>query len=131
MKVNRNDFSSSIPVLKPADIAPATVAVLTCNGVEEREFDNGKRLQLTFAEFPEHVYYLNVTGIDAIEEVLGNDTEDWETKIPLVVVKARNPQTKKDQDVLHVADPKDWDELIAGKRPGSRRKSGRGKATRR
>src|SRR5712664_2094769 len=122
MKVNRNDFSNAMPVLKPADIAPATVAVLDCNHVEEREFDNGKRLQLTFKEFPEHVYYLNVTGIDAITEQLGDDTEDWETKIPLVVVKANNPTTGKMQDVLHIAPSKDWDDLLAGKRPGARKK---------
>lgn len=115
-KRNRNDFSSSKPVLKPADIAPATHAVLDCDGVEEVEFDNGKRLQLHFSQFPEHVYYLNVTGIDSITEVLGDDDVAWTTQIPLQVVKVMNPQTKKMQDALHVAEPKEWPQLISGAR---------------
>lgn len=129
-KRNRNDYSSSQPVIKPADIAPATAAVLTCIGVEEREFDNGKRLQLTFEQFPEHVYYLNVTGIDSITERLGDDDENWiGAEIPLQVVKVMNPSSKKMQDALHVAEPDDWDDLISRNRKTS--KSGGKKTARR
>lgn len=134
MRVNRNEFSSSQPVLKPADLGGATVAVLDCTHVEEREFEDGKRLQLTFSQFPDHVYYLNVTSIDRIIEALGDDTDEWETRIPLKIEKTKHVKTGKPIDSLWIAPANEWDDLLAGRRPGGRssrtpaRASSRGKA---
>lgn len=133
-KRDRSDFSNAVPTLKPEDIAPAREAVLTCDGVEEREYDDGKRLFLHFEEFPDKLLRVPVTSLDELIEALGDDDDDWKTQIPVHVVKAMNPTAKKMQDVLHIVPASAWKKTLdafnkeSGKR-GAR--SSRGKAARR
>lgn len=132
-KRDRSDFSNAIPTLKPEDIAPAREAVLTCDGVEDREYDDGKRLFLHFEEFPDKLLRVPVTSLDELIEALGDDDDDWKTQIPIHVVKAMNPTAKKMQDVLHIVPASDWKKTLAAfnkQNSGSTRKSSRGKARR-
>lgn len=132
---DRREYSTALPTLKPEDIAPAKEAVLTCVKVEDKEFDDGKRLYFHYSEFPDKPMRIPVTSMDEVIESLGDDDENWKTQIPVQVVKVMNPTSGKMQDVLHIAPADEWDERIAAYRKqigassrGSR--SGR-KATRR
>lgn len=133
-KRDRSDFSNAVPTLKPEDIAPAREAVFVCDGVVEKEYDDGKRLFLHVEEFPDKLLRIPVTSLDELIEALGDDDDDWKTQIPVHVVKVMNPQSGKMQDVLHVVPASDWKKTLAafnkesGK--GARGKSSRGKARR-
>lgn len=132
-KRDRSDFSNAVPTLKPDDIAPAREAVLTCDDVVDREYDDGKRLFLHVEEFPDKLLRVPVTSLDELIAALGDDDDDWKTQIPVHVVSTNNPQTGKKQDVLHIVPAVDWKKTLAAfnRESGkSARKSTRGKAKR-
>lgn len=123
MRVNRNTYSKSRPVIKPADLNGASHVIVTITEVEEVDFgDDGKRLVLQFEEFPEHSYFPNVTSIDQLIAGLGEESDDWKGKqVPLQVVKTNNPTTKKATDALWVAPSDEWNGLFrAARRPSTR-----------
>ena len=109
---DRREYSTALPTLKPEDIAPAKEAVLTCVKVEDKEFDDGKRLYFHYSEFPEKPMRIPVTSMDEVIEALGDDDENWKTLIPVQTVRVNNPTTGKMQDALHVAPASEWDERI-------------------
>lgn len=128
-KVTRQEFSKSKPVLKPDDLGGATHVVVTIEEAERITIDEQPRMVLRFEEFPENNYFPNVTSIGHLIEGISDETDEWAgKKIPLEVVMANNPQTKKQQRVLWVAAPETWKQHIRG--AGSAAKSTRGKARR-
>src|SRR5438105_9085934 len=111
-KRDRSDFSNAVPTLKPEDIAPAREAVLTCDRVEDREYDDGKRLFLHMEEFPDKLLRVPVTSLDELIEAVGDDDDDWKTQIPVHVVKVMNPTTGKMQEALHIVPAADWKKTL-------------------
>lgn len=105
--------------VKISDIGDAEVAVLTVTNVEQTESnmdgESRPRLFLESREFPEKVYYVNVTGIRVLVGKLGNDEARWVgCRVPLVRAMAPNPRNKnKLQPALHIAPAEKWDELLA------------------
>jgi hypothetical protein len=114
MKVRRQDFGKSRPVLKAVDLGDADSTVVTIATVEEVEKDKQNLLAMTFDEWPEHSYFPNVTSIGNLTDYLGEESDDWiGEKIVLEVVKTNNPQTKKAADGLWVAAASEQKELLA------------------
>jgi hypothetical protein len=121
---------ASRPAVKPETIGypKNTAAVLTIADVDpEVEIPDGdssrKVLTLVFREFPEHTFYTNKTSREALIKKLGLDERKWAGKrVPLIVVNTNNPQTKKPQASLWVADPEDWDTHLSGGRGRGRGK---------
>jgi hypothetical protein len=104
--------------LKIEDVGDADVAVLTISEVEQIEIEQDgetrNKLIVTFEEFPDKGYWCNVTAVKTLVGKLGNNEARWTGKqVPLVRATTRNPQTKKVQDVLWIADGDKWDDLIA------------------
>lgn len=127
---------ASRPAVKPETIGypKNTAAVLTIADVDpevEIPEDNGgsrKVLTLVFREFPEHTFYTNKTSREALIKQFGTNEKTWlGQRVPLIVVNTNNPQTKKPQASLWVADPEDWDTHLGGGRRKAGRAKGRGK----
>lgn len=73
-----------------------------------------KAALLVFQEHPEHIYWLNKTGISTLVERLGGDDNDWiGRQVPLRRVHASNPTTGGSVVTFHVAPLTEWDELLA------------------
>lgn len=134
--IERDSYpGASRPALKPDSIGYPKVnaAVLTIADVDpEVEIPDGegtrKVLTVIFKEFPDLTYYTNKTSRETLIEKFGLNEKNWlGEKVPLVVVQTNNPQTKKPQPSLWVADLKEWDQHLNA-RGGSR--GGRAKARR-
>ncbi len=129
--IDRESYpGASRPALKPESIGypKKNAAVLTIADVDpEVEIPDGestrKVLTIVFREFPDLTYYTNKTSREACIEKFGLNEKNWiGERVPLIVVQTNNPQTKKPQAALWVADPKEWDtHLRAGGRAKSRR----------
>lgn len=124
MAIDRNEFRSSRPGLKPEQIM-ARRANLTVESVEQVTLDDdtrtdGKRkaIAITFQEFPDTPYWPNGTSIGHLCDQLGEEEEEWVgERIPLFKNKVNNPRTKTMQDALWVAAPEDWDEFLREGKP--------------
>lgn len=113
--IDPEKYSKSKPVIKPADLDGATVAVVTIAEMEEIEIEDEPKIVLRFEEFPDHNYFPNVTSIRHLVDGLTANEEKWAGKqIVLETVKVNNPQTKKQQEALWVADPGTWGDHIRG-----------------
>lgn len=119
------------PKLVPAVLDNSDGAVLTIKeartGVPTG--DGRKAALLTFKEVPlddeerEHVLWLNKTDLTILVDKLGDDDEEWVgQRVPVVKVRASNPQTGGYVMKYHIAPADDWDELMTKGR-------GRGAAT--
>jgi hypothetical protein len=115
---------ASRPAVKPETIGypKNTAAVLTIADVDpEVEIPDGdssrKVLTLIFKEFPDSTFYTNKTSRENLIKQFGLDERKWiNERVPLVVVTTKNPQTKKTQPSLWVADPEDWDGHLKSRR---------------
>jgi hypothetical protein len=104
-----------------ADDIPADATVLTIADAEQTQFRESpgqpakNKVALTFAEFPDHVYYVNVTGVRNLCDKLGNDETEWAGKrVPLVKTQANDPRTPgKTVTSLWVAGVNQWDSIIS------------------
>jgi len=111
------------PQLRPADLDGAAVAVLTISGatLKDSRF-GGKKWALSFVEFPEREMWLNKTGLNAIIDHYGDDTEGWYRKtVPVVAVTVSVGGTQR--FVVQVAE--NWDTILkmAGKATAAAKKS--------
>lgn len=127
--INPEEFGQGKPSLKIEDIGDADVAVLTVSDVEQIEIEQDgetrNKLIVSFEEFPDKGFWCNVTGVKTLVGKLGNNEARWAGKqVPLVRATTRNPQTKKVQDVLWIADGDKWDDLIAQQSRRARGRSG-------
>lgn len=134
--IDPKEFGTSRPSLKAEALNGADTAVLTIQDVEVIEMtqDNEDRskLILTFEEFPDLSYWVNVTGVKILVGQLGSNETKWRgKKVPLEVVKTTNPQTKKAVDALWVMDADEWDEVLSSPRRRSSRSAAKKTVTKR
>lgn len=135
-RVNAADYGQSRPKLGVEQLDGADSMVLIVSAVDpEVIFEERKRCVLTFAEFPELAYWVNVTGLKALIERLGDDVDNWiGKKVPLIRARTNNPQTKQSTTVLWVAPAEEWDEVLdadrQARRPAASGPKARGKARR-
>lgn len=122
-RINKHNYGgSSLPALRADDLEGATAATLTITGATEGRIPDynapgGSRtvLRITFAEFPEKVYYANPAGVTACVEEFGEYTEEWEGQtIPLIVRETINPATKRTVTALHIAPRDEWEGIMSG-----------------
>jgi len=111
------------PQLRPADLGGATAAALTIAGatLKESRF-GGVKWSLAFVEFPEREMWLNKTGLNAVIDHYGDDTERWYKKLlPVVAVTVSVAGAQK--FVVQVAE--NWDAvlLLASKATATAKKS--------
>lgn len=133
--IDPTKFGNGRPVLSPEDFDGADVAVLTILEAEEIEIQQDgearPRLILTFEQFPDKAYWCNVTAVKTLVGKLGNNEAKWiGHSVPLVRATTKNPATKKEQEVMWVADGDKWEDLIA-QNSGTRRPAKRGAAKKR
>jgi hypothetical protein len=118
--INTQDYSSGRPKLDAKALGDADVAVWRLSAVEETTYDDRPRLILTVEELPELAYWLNVTGIKTLVGKLGADENKWIGKqVPFIRANTTDPRTHKQVEVLWIAAPEKWDELLdqfAGRR---------------
>ena len=132
-KVNAQDYSKQRPKLTP-EMVKGAATVLHIQTVEHLELDQDgetrPKIILIFEEFPEHAYWLNVTGIKNLIARLGDESDEWEGEaVPMEKVKTTNPQTKKPQDALWIVDPAQWEDYLSQYRKVTKATgAGRGKA---
>ncbi|MEE8177714.1 MAG: hypothetical protein V3T65_06945 [Acidobacteriota bacterium] len=75
--------------------------------------DGRKAAFLSFREFPDHVLWLNKSGITRLVEQLGENDEDWLGQlVPLVKVRNPNPQTGGYVVKYEPAIKEEWDETL-------------------
>lgn len=119
MKINPQEYGGKgerKPPLTPEVLGDADVAVLTISAVRAGivTADGRKTAVVEFEEKPDYVYWLNKTNLANLVERFGDDTDDWVgERIPLVRVRVNNPSTGRLTTKYHVADPEDWDEILA------------------
>ena len=116
-KVDPNEYGSGEQRAKltPEVLGSPETAVLTVQeartGIET--VDGRRAALLVFEEQPDHVYWLNKTGISTLVERLGGDDSDWiGRQVPLIRVQASNPSTGGSVVTFHVAPLTEWDELL-------------------
>ncbi len=121
-------FSEGKPKLTP-DVIGADVAVLTFKGLERGVKTRvGEADVITFAEYPDHWWYVNTTSLKRIAAKYGLDYAKWANKP--VVVFAHNsaiPGSGKATVTLWAADPalakgdESWDMLLKEARKAARK----------
>lgn len=119
-----DDFRGS-KALKPEHIAPADTAVVTVADVDQVDLDDRSPIVLHSHEYPDLSIWLNKTGTRTLIEKLGAKPAQWiGERVPLVVVRVNNPQTKQSQKSLQVAPPGEWADIFAAfKRQGAKGKA--------
>lgn len=103
MKAKREKYFPGANFLKASDIEDESVyTVLGFEEIKTRISDEPRPvLRLKGEEKP---LGLNATNFDKMIEKFGDETEKWKSKrITLMLVRARNPQTGKEQDAIRIA----------------------------
>ncbi len=130
--INPKDFGTGRDPLKIDALGDADVAIWTIESVEETTIQQDgadkNKLILTVEEFPELAYWVNVTGIRALVAKLGSDENKWiGKKVPFIRATTNDPRTRNQVDVLWIAAPDKWDELLDQFSGRRRRTVGAGK----
>lgn len=104
----------------PGDATVLTVAVVEQTQFREKPGDPPKnKVAITFAEFPEQTYFVNVTGLRNLCDKLGNDETKWiGARVPLVKTQAPDPRTPgRTVTSLWVASLREWDQIVGKATP--------------
>lgn len=89
------------------------IVLVTVAGYNEPVIRGRLAPNLDVEEFPQHRYWLNRSGMAAIQWNLGDDPERWiGSMVPLLRVKTRNPTTGAEVTKLHVAPAAQWRRYI-------------------
>lgn len=120
--INPDDYGKSKPTIKAAmfpgvSIVPLTIDAVDLTDLKDDQGNDIPKIVLTFREFQgdkgaTHAYWPNVTSIRNLVAKLGEDESKWPgQRVPFVKVRTNNPRTKKQEEVLWIADPDDdsWD----------------------
>lgn len=117
------------PALTPAVLDGADGAVLTIKEARTGlpTSDGRKAALLVFKETPlddedrEYVLWLNATDLRALVEQIGDDDSDWPgERVPIVRIRANNPQTGGLVTKYHIAPAEDWEDLLKSRRGGGK-----------
>lgn len=119
------EHMSGLGKLEPANLRGAAFAIVEVKDVAQVDAQRGENkttgqkiyepaIAMLYAQFPNHIHWLNKSGVNILCDVFGDDEKQWVGKSFPIIVKedVKNRQTGRFSDMLWVADAADWERLF-------------------